>query len=80
MKNLRNKVKTKSFWMMLVAALILILRALGLELEQELTRICDAICGCLVSVGVLTSPLGESEKTVENLPAEDAQTQVATDE
>lgn len=80
MNDLKKRAKTKNFWMMLVAALILVLRALGLEMEQELTRICDGICGCLVSIGLFTSPIGESEKNAKDSVTRDEQTQDNNDE
>lgn len=56
-KNLKKKIKTKSFWVAIFAAIIMILKSFGLDIGQEADRFVEAICGLLVSIGVICSPI-----------------------
>ena len=70
MSNLKSKMKTYSFWISLVSAVLIIIRILGEYFgwfinEKLVMDIVTGICGVLVLLGILSSPT-KGEKTVEN--------------
>lgn len=70
MSNLKSKMKTYSFWISLVSAVLIIVRILGEYFgwfinEKLLMDIVTGICGVLVLLGILSSPT-KGEETVEN--------------
>ncbi len=56
-KNFKEKIKTKSFWVAVAAAVVMLLKALGWELEEGADRIADALCGISVALGAIVSPV-----------------------
>lgn len=70
MSNLKSKMKTYSFWISLVSAVLIIVRILGEYFgwfinEKLVMDIVTGICGVLVLLGILSSPT-KGEETVEN--------------
>lgn len=70
MSNLKSKMKTYSFWISLVSAVLIIIRILGEYFgwfinEKLIMDIVTGICGVLVLLGILSSPT-KGEETVEN--------------
>ncbi len=74
MKNLKIKIRTKSFWMSIISGVVLILQALGVKVDVPyLNEIVGSICSLLVLVGVFTAPLEAENKQTATTKTEDEQ-------
>ena len=63
---MREKIRTKSFWMSLAAGIVLVLQTLGVRVDVPyLNEILEAVCTLLMLLGVFTAPaaFGKTEPT-----------------
>lgn len=80
---LKQKVKTYSFWISIISALLIIVRIIGEHFgwfinEGLIMDIVTGVCGVLVLLGILSSPSkkeGSMEETFSNLKQESMQAQ-----
>lgn len=62
------KLKTKSFWMSLAAAVILVLQSLGIKVDVPyVDTVMESICTLLLILGIFTAPAPEAKKPSEQL-------------
>ncbi len=63
MKKLREKLKTKSFWVCVAGLLTLLLSRLGVFNAASVAQsIAEGVGGVLVALGVISSPTGSEKK------------------
>lgn len=69
---LKDKLKTKGFWIRIVSAVIVILQAFGLKLDAPaVNEILTAVVGLLVIFGIVSDPSAVGG-TAEDSPETDA--------
>ena len=81
--NLKQKVKTYSFWISLISAILIVVRIVGEHFgwfinESFIMDIVTGICGILVLLGILSSPTNKEEsmeETINNLKEQSEQIQ-----
>lgn len=57
MNALKNKLRTKSFWMSLAAGVILILQSLGVKINVPIVNeAMSSVCTVLMLLGIFTAP------------------------
>lgn len=62
MKKLKDKLRTKSFWLSIAAGVVLILQTLGIKVDAPyVNEIIETVCALLVLVGVFTAPLNKTD-------------------
>ena len=81
--NLKQKVKTYSFWISIISAVLIVVRIIGEYFgwfinEGLIMDIVTGICGILVLLGILSSPTNKDEnmeETIKNLKEQSTQIQ-----
>ena len=79
--NLKQKVKTYSFWISLISAVLIVVRIIGEHFgwfinESLIMDIVTGVCGILVLLGILSSPTNKEEpmeETINNLQEQSKQ-------
>lgn len=65
--NIKDRIKSMSFWAGIIGAVILILGAFGVEIEGETANtVVNAVCSVLVLLGIVTVPKSDCEKLSES--------------
>lgn len=64
--NLKQKMKTYSFWMALTGAVILVLQTIGKECgfsidDKVITGIVSSVCGVFIVLGIISKPSIKNE-------------------
>ena len=65
MNKLRDKLKTKSFWVSLVGLLALLLSRCGVLSEATAAAVVEGVGGLLLALGIVASPAAPSQEEAE---------------
>lgn len=54
---MKEKIKTKSFWLSVVAAVVLVLQNVGLKIDVPyINQIVESLCALMIVLGIFTAP------------------------
>lgn len=58
--NIKDRIKSKSFWAGLIGSVFLILSAFGVDVgDQTASAVINAVCSLLVVLGIVASPVAD---------------------
>lgn len=58
--NIKDRIKSKSFWAGLIGSVFLILSAFGVDVgDQTASAVINAVCSLLVVLGIVASPVSD---------------------
>lgn len=62
MNKLRDKLKTKSFWVSLAGLLALLLSRCGAVAEATVSAVVEGVAGVLIALGLIAAPAAPSQE------------------